>query len=527
MTEIYDDLGLNKASRLDNRLEPVATFGNLLDPNLADNFLFEGTEVYVIDEKAFYYREETVTPGVYAWVLSSTPDLVIGNINILATTSTLDMSAVVPAIAECYAVNINIVGGGSSATIQSITNFPGSDKLLTFHVTAGQQVSFVHNNYSVATTDQVVLELGFDMTLNGRTIGSETLTLKKHDVALCQWDATQFMNASEWAQNLLSMTVIDDLLSTDGTVSLSANQGRILNNLIATKQDVLTFGNFLSLTGSTLDVVAPPMLLTPGGSIPLLANRQTYLTTNSFVSAAYNFVSFNETILYGLSVGEDSTNLANWKLLVGEAVVTGVDHTSLTSGTGAPGTTDTYTLWADVGETISLGTFDIYQGMDAPSVNLDFLFRTTVDTEVDFDAMPIEYKIQLVDDYTPGNYDLGNTWATSVWLADANSAGKDIEFNASLLWDLTENPAGLKTLFVDLVHERGGVEVVMATQEIFPGGAWVVTDQNWIYFLNVNLITAGHGSVVAGDTVYLKVSANNFVTEVTLKNGSNMYNVEI
>jgi len=34
-----------------------------------------------------------------------------------------------------------------------------------------------------------------------------------------------------------------------------------------------------------------------------------------------------------------------------------VDHTSRTAGTGAPGTTDTYTLWGDVGETINMGTY--------------------------------------------------------------------------------------------------------------------------------------------------------------------------
>lgn len=39
-----------------------------------------------------------------------------------------------------------------------------------------------------------------------------------------------------------------------------------------------------------------------------------------------------------------------------------IDHVSLTSGTGTPGTTDTYTVWGDLGETINLGTFTVYNG---------------------------------------------------------------------------------------------------------------------------------------------------------------------
>lgn len=40
----------------------------------------------------------------------------------------------------------------------------------------------------------------------------------------------------------------------------------------------------------------------------------------------------------------------------------GIDHVSRTAGDGSPGTTDTYTVWGDVGETINLGTFTVYNG---------------------------------------------------------------------------------------------------------------------------------------------------------------------
>lgn len=43
---------------------------------------------------------------------------------------------------------------------------------------------------------------------------------------------------------------------------------------------------------------------------------------------------------------------------------TGVDHVSKTAGTGAAGTTDTYTVWGDLGETVNLGTFTVYNGTD-------------------------------------------------------------------------------------------------------------------------------------------------------------------
>lgn len=39
-----------------------------------------------------------------------------------------------------------------------------------------------------------------------------------------------------------------------------------------------------------------------------------------------------------------------------------IDHVSRTTGNGAAGTTDTYTVWGDLGETINLGTFTVYNG---------------------------------------------------------------------------------------------------------------------------------------------------------------------
>lgn len=47
---------------------------------------------------------------------------------------------------------------------------------------------------------------------------------------------------------------------------------------------------------------------------------------------------------------------------------TTIDHVSKTAGTGLSGSTDTYTIWLDVGETISAGTFSVYNGADGLGV---------------------------------------------------------------------------------------------------------------------------------------------------------------
>jgi len=232
------------ADHIDARLSSVSTAANLPDPTVAANFLYLGAIAFVEDEDQHY---KIIDDGGWQWVPFETSALQIGTINITAPTSTLDLSLVTPAIADCYAVQVNITAG-SSATIQEITNWPATaDKQITFYVDAGDELVFSHTDYDVAISGQIVLENGFDMTLIGRTIGNESLTLKKHGTALCQWDATQFMKSSEWVQNLLSIAVEDSLTSTSTTTALSANQGNVLNTLIGTKQDQLIAGTKIQL----------------------------------------------------------------------------------------------------------------------------------------------------------------------------------------------------------------------------------------------------------------------------------------
>ena len=56
-----------------------------------------------------------------------------------------------------------------------------------------------------------------------------------------------------------------------------------------------------------------------------------------------------------------------------------VNHISKTSGTGAAGTVDMYTVWGDVAETISLGTFNVYNGQDGiGAINDTTITETTL-----------------------------------------------------------------------------------------------------------------------------------------------------
>ncbi len=54
----------------------------------------------------------------------------------------------------------------------------------------------------------------------------------------------------------------------------------------------------------------------------------------------------------------------------------GIDHTAHTSGDGSPGTVDEYTLYEDVAETVSKGTFSVYNGQDGSGGGVNRPFDT-------------------------------------------------------------------------------------------------------------------------------------------------------
>ncbi len=65
-----------------------------------------------------------------------------------------------------------------------------------------------------------------------------------------------------------------------------------------------------------------------------------------------------------------------------------VDHVTRTSGNGAAGTTDTYTMWADAGETIAIGTFLVYNGSNGliTGTQQAFLNESTISSDMSIQA---------------------------------------------------------------------------------------------------------------------------------------------
>ena len=68
-----------------------------------------------------------------------------------------------------------------------------------------------------------------------------------------------------------------------------------------------------------------------------------------------------------------------------------IDHIVKTVGDGSAGSTDTYTAYADVGETQVLGTFDVYNGADLTNVSV--LDDATPSTTTTYSSNEIDNKL--------------------------------------------------------------------------------------------------------------------------------------
>jgi hypothetical protein len=299
-TEINSNFSPKIGRHIDERLSAVTNFVSLPNPNVATNFLYIGALRYVINENA-YYRVEDDGLGNLIWVKFdySPNNLVLGALNITNSTSILDLS-LVNNLQDCYGIVVNIING-NSATITSIVNFPSSDKLITFYVTDGQQLTFKHFDFDVAGAGQVVLENGFDLTIRGRSIGNESLTLIKHNLAICQWDAVQFVKQSEWLQNLLAIAVEDNLTSTSTTTALSANQGRILKDMVDLKQDQLIAG--------------PGITIVPGINNATISSFGAGFIQMTLTGS--NLASFNAQLTTNPELGSMKSNLATLSAIPG------------------------------------------------------------------------------------------------------------------------------------------------------------------------------------------------------------------
>ena len=91
-----------------------------------------------------------------------------------------------------------------------------------------------------------------------------------------------------------------------------------------------------------------------------------------------------------------------------------VDHISKTSGTGAGGTIDVYTVWGDVGETINLGAFTVYNGTDGTGAG-DMLKATydtnnsgVVDNAEKVNGLTVETAVPTGAVFTDTTYSVGD-----------------------------------------------------------------------------------------------------------------------
>jgi hypothetical protein len=514
MTEIYDNINAKKAQNLDAKLQTVATVALLPDPTVVANFIYEGAICYVAGVIDKHYKCVMNSDGTaLEWVVLDPADLVIGTINITPGTSVLDLSIVSPAIALCYAVNINVVGG-TSATIQSVLNMPGNDKLITFQVTTGQQIKFKHFDYDVATSNQIVMEVGFDKIIEGRTIGNESLTLKQHGVALAQWDATQFMKASEWAQNLLSIGLADNLTSTSTTTALTANQGRVLNNLVATKQNLLTAGQKIQLvpgtnpTDPTVINALPRDWAAWSGIVPITTTNVNVLAwlvtlftgTTLSVSEEYRFVDLRTVAarpdmgLWMIPPGHDATLGANWIQLDAPRNESSIKYSyNLEANMGTALTGGQYYFKMNPGSSVGTDIGVIWNTDGSTSIATTFGFSGIGIYEIEID---MELSIAQANAANLAQYDINLYETNGPQLSTAPTTGGSIKIRKSLP-----------------VLAPFGAGAINANRYANFKMAWVAnvttvgTSSGFTLQMNNNGVTAAtFASISAGDNNFLRIT---------------------
>lgn len=195
-TEIYNNFLLRRAGHIDERLKPVSTVNDLLDPNAALSFLYEGATVWVISEQANYQvRKSLSNPSQLAWYKTTKGDLVIGSVKLDHLATNINLNAVVPNIEECYAVRIEIEGG-NSATLTTLTNFP-DDKDIIFFCEDGKEITVTNTNFLSPVANRIILENGLDLVLKGRANGPDYLTLRKESQVAVQISARQLLDPAE------------------------------------------------------------------------------------------------------------------------------------------------------------------------------------------------------------------------------------------------------------------------------------------------------------------------------------------
>lgn len=310
--EINNNLHLKLAKSLDERLGSVDDVASLPVIATASNFLFEGAIIYVREGTTNYQIQDIL--GTLTWVNiggTVTTVLVDGDISILNTTTNLDLSSVVPPIANCKSVTVSVVGG-TSANLISISNMPDDMKIL-FLSSEGDTITYTHTDFAGAGIGSIVLENGFNISIAGRPEGNDSITLVKDTNSIVQYGATQFINKGDLSQSLLdALAVNNTLTSTNSSVALSAFMGKTLKDLVDTKQDKIIAGEHISIATDGKTVSSLPWLwekYTPSTkSFPSLTG---IYTTPTQTYRTVDFRGYNEGF-WMLPPTKDPGHLPNW-----------------------------------------------------------------------------------------------------------------------------------------------------------------------------------------------------------------------
>jgi len=126
----------------------------------------------------------------------------------------------------------------------------------------------------------------------------------------------------------------------------------------------------------------------------------TTLTPGSLATAAYDSVTGKFT--FGIPQGDVGPQ--------GPQGVQGpqglsIDHIVRTTGTGAPGTTDTYTAYLDAAGTISAGTFTVYNGTNGTGSIQSVVAGTGISIDTTDAANPVVNSTVTKTDIGLGNVD--------------------------------------------------------------------------------------------------------------------------
>jgi len=320
-TEIYNDIYLKVAKSLDAKLAPVANVEALLDPTDPTNFLYEGATVWVISEDRPYTVK--LINNVLVWKPSYKNDKVLGVINLLSSSTHLDLSGTQPAIDNCWGVVINIVGSGTPI-LSTIANLPLGENITLF-VEPNKSLIVKHKDIDLAQGDDIVLELGSDITLKGRTIGTERLILFNDNGVNTQYGSVQFVDTDELVAlvtQALTTPIANNLTTNSSTTALSAAMGVYLAQLINAKNPRIIPGIGLTKSYNAVNDLDTFSLNVPyyTKTIPSSAvgNINTYLTTRSN-SDTHNLVvdltAFKQGS-YLLPRGAAANVLVNWITLI-------------------------------------------------------------------------------------------------------------------------------------------------------------------------------------------------------------------